>query len=177
VKGHHSVLLPALLAALLLASSLALTACDSSEGGSRTQPANGQPIAVSLDVQPQASAGETIALKLIVRNVSDRTVKLALGGQESEGFGGSHDFVVTLPGTTTEVWRWSHGKAFQAILSFKTLKPGKELVLTGEWDQRDNQGQAVAPGTYIVRGVLREGDPSKQVQTLETEPSTLSISR
>jgi len=55
------------------------------------------------------------------------------------------------------------------------VKPGEELALQGEWDQRDNQGRAVAPGSYLVRGAFREGDPG--VRTLETEPVTLSISR
>lgn len=165
----------AALTALLLASSLALAACNSSEGGSSLSPRGGETLAVSLDLQSQARVGETIPLKLIVRNVSDRPVELALGGQEADGFALSHDFVATLPGGT-EVWRWRHGGVAQSILSFKALEPGEELVLMGEWDQRDDQGQNVAPGTYLVRGVFTEGDPP-DVQTLETEPSTLSISR
>jgi len=163
------------LAALLLAASLALTACDSSESGSRTPPAGGKPIVVFLDVQPEAKVGETIPLKLIVRNVSDRRVELALGGQESDGFAASKDFVAVSLADQKEVWRWSHGKGVDGILGSKTLEPGEELALQGEWDQRDNQGRAVAPGSYLVRGAFREGDPG--VRTLETEPVTLSISR
>jgi hypothetical protein len=163
------------LAALLLASSLALAACESSGSKGSTSPGDVAGLVVSLNVDSQVRAGETVSLRLTVRNVSDRPVQLALAGQQSTGFADSYDLVVTRP-DGAEVWRFAHGQAFEGILSFKTLRPGEELILKGEWDQRDNRGHTVTPGTYLMRGVFKYGDPP-DVQTLETEPSTLSISR
>lgn len=122
------------LTALVLAFSLTLTACNTSDPG--------KSLVVSLDVQSQAKQGETVPLKLTVR------------------------------------------KVFQSIPSFKTLGPGEELVLKGEWDQRDSNGETVAPGTYLVRGIFSRGGwvlstetpPQTEVERLETRASTLTVS-
>jgi hypothetical protein len=53
------------------------------------------------------------------------------------GGGPAHDFVVTTPGGE-EVWHWMYAKISNAALYSKTLEPGEELLLTGEWEQVDN---------------------------------------
>ena len=36
----------------------------------------------------------------------------------------------------------------------KTLEPGEELELVGQWEQVDNKRVPVPSGTYLTRGVL-----------------------
>ena len=54
-------------------------------------------VTFSVEAAPQEPYGETVSLKLVIRNVSDRTV----------GFnrGHSNDFVVSAP-NGDEVWHW-----------------------------------------------------------------------
>jgi hypothetical protein len=103
-------------------------------------------------------------LKLKVKNVSQRPVEQALGGRPC------YDFIVSKP-DGTEVWRWSRGQVVQDILELKTLQAGEELEFAGEWKQRDNDGNAVPAGKYLVRGVLNADPPEK----LETKPKPLTI--
>jgi hypothetical protein len=159
--------------ALVLAWSLALAACGASEGASPESIGPEEGFIVLLEVPSEMSLGERVSLRLVVRNTSAEPLLLYLAGQESTGFAGSLDFVVSLPGGP-ELWRWSDGGESEAILSLINLDPGEELVLTGEWDQRDAQGNSVGPGEYVVRGFFMEGEwPDKR--THETEPRTLTI--
>ena len=64
-------------------------------------------------------------------------------------------------------------KFTQSILATKTLEPGEEVELTGEWEQVDNRGEPVPPGTYLVRGVGNMEPPEKLV----TEAHELEILR
>ena len=101
----------------------------------------------SLDMVPQASYGETVRMKLTLRNVSDEPVSFSLGGSPP------HDFVVTtLDGE--QVWHWKCSRIILALLGNETLEPGEALEFTGEWEQVDNRGEPVPPGTYLVRGIL-----------------------
>ena len=100
----------------------------------------------SLEVVPLAAYGETVSLKLTLRNSSDAPVQFDTGSAP-------HDFVVaTVHGQ--EVWHWRCGKVFPAILVERNLEPGEELVLVAEWEQMDNRGEPVPAGTYLIRGML-----------------------
>jgi len=125
----------------------------------------GPSLALWLEAKSEVRVGETADLKLKVRNSSDRLVELTLGGRPA------YDFVVTKP-DGMEVWSWLHGQVIQDILELKTLNPGEELEFAAEWEQVDNEGNPVPPGTYLVRGVLNTEPPQK----LETEPKQLIIS-
>ena len=107
-------------------------------------------------VVPQASYGETVQIKLTLRNVSDEPVSFYLGG------GPGHDFVVTTP-DGEEVWHSMCAKISNAALFSETLEPGEELEFIGEWEQVDNRGEPVPPGLYFVRGVLNMEPPQKLV--------------
>ena len=107
----------------------------------------------SLEVAPQASYGETVEIKLILRNVSDEPVRLVLGGRPP------FDFEVSTPGGE-QVWHWKCAKITHQPLDSKTLEPGEELEFVGEWEQVDNRGEPVPPGTYLMRGVLNVGRPN-----------------
>ena len=112
----------------------------------------------SLDVVSQAPYGETVRMKLTLRNVSDGTVNLVLGGRPPYGF------EVSTP-DGEQVWHWKCGKIINQPLDGKTLEPGEELEFVGEWEQVDNRGQPVPPGVYLVRGGLNLGPPNKKLVT------------
>jgi len=99
-------------------------------------------------VASEFSPGETITLELTVRNRSDLEAVLEFtSGQQS-------DFVVLDSGTTRVRWKWSHGKAFTQATTDLVFAPDQTRTITVQWDQRDNDGLAIAPGNYEARGVL-----------------------
>ena len=110
----------------------------------------------SLEVVPQAAYGETVGLKLSLRNVSGEPVSFYLGGRPP------YDFVVSTA-EGEQVWRWKCAKITLLPLDSETLAPGEELEFIGEWEQVDNRGGAVPPGAYLVRGVLDLDWPEKLV--------------
>ena len=107
----------------------------------------------SLDVVSQAPYGETVQMKLILRNVSDGTVSFVLGGRPP------YDFVVSTA-DGEQVWNWKCGQIIEEPLDGKTLEPGEELEFVGEWEQVDNRGEPVPPGVYLVRGGLNLDPPN-----------------
>ena len=96
----------------------------------------------SLEVVSQAPYGETVRMKLTLRNVSDGTVNLVLGGRPP------YDFEVSTP-DGEQVWHWKCAKITNQPLDGKTLEPGEELEFVGEWEQVDNRGEPVPPGVYL----------------------------
>ena len=110
----------------------------------------------SLEVVFQAPYGETVQMELTLRNVSDGTVNFVLGGRPP------YDFVVSTA-DGGQVWHWKCAKITLLPLDSKTLEPGEELEFVGEWEQVDNRGEPVPPGTYLVRGVLNLDPPEKLV--------------
>ena len=68
----------------------------------------------SLEVVDQASYGETVSMKLTLRNVSDKPVDFLTGGRPP------HDFVVSTP-DGEQVWHWKCAKIIQLPLDNQTL--------------------------------------------------------
>jgi hypothetical protein len=64
-----------------------------------------------------------------------------------------YDFIVTKEGR--EIWYWSRDRVFAMMMDQMVLKPGESLRYTETWDQRDNEGAWVPPGSYRVVGVLK----------------------
>ena len=115
-----------------------------------------QAVDYSLELVPQAPYGETVEMKLTLRNAGDEPVSFYLGGSPA------YDFVVS----TTDgelVWHWMCAKFALASLGNETLEPGEELEFIGEWEQIDNRGEPVPPGVYSVRAVLNLDPPEKLV--------------
>jgi len=165
VRWQTSVRHPLWLTGLLLVALISFGGCTREDKGDGQEPVS-QSLVLKLEAPTGVRLGETVPLKLKVKNAGDRPAQLTLGGRPA------YDFVVTGP-EGTEVWRWSHGQFNQAILQLTTLKPAKELEFTGEWSQLDNDGNPVPPGSYRVRGILHMDPPQK----LETDPKPLLISR
>ena len=113
-------------------------------------------ISYSLELVPQAPYGETVRMKLTLRNVGDGPVSFLLGGLPA------YDLVVSTPDGEL-VWHWMCAKITLLSLDPETLEPGEELEFVGKWEQIDNRGEPVPPGTYLVRGVLNLDPPEKLV--------------
>ena len=71
----------------------------------------------------------------------------------------AYDFVVT-KSDGDGVWHWKCGRITQQALDSRTLGPGEELELIGDWEQVDNRGEPLLPGTYLAHGVLNFGPPN-----------------
>ena len=109
--------------------------------------------AYSLDVVSQVPYGGTVRMKLTLQNVTNEQVKVALGGKPA------YDFVVTTS-DGEGVWKWKCGRITNDVLDSETLDPGEKLEFIGDWEQVDNRGEPVPPGTYLMRGVLNVGRPN-----------------
>ena len=120
----------------------------------------------SLDVVSQAPYGETVQMKLTLRNVSDEPVSFVLGGRPP------FDFEVSTP-DGEQVWNWKCGQIIEEPLDGKTLEPGEELEFVGEWEQVDNRGEPVPHGIYEVRGVFSLESP----EVLVTEAQEIEVLR
>ncbi len=126
----------------------------------------------SLEAVSRVTYGETVRMKLTIQNATDEPVAFVLGGRPP------YDFVVTTPGGEG-VWFWMCGKITNSVRDGKTLEPGEKLELVGEWEQVDNRGEPVPPGTYVVRGVLTLGQtdlgPPDEVLVTETHELQVQI--
>lgn len=125
-------------------------------------------IHASVEVAPQVAYGETVRMKLTLRNVSDKPVGLFYGH-------GSDNFVVTTP-DGEDIWHWTCAKAFITVMLTTTLEPGDVLDYTGEWEQVNYQGEAVPPGVYTVHGAFHlSWSDSGQFVHLFTPPHQLEV--
>ena len=115
-----------------------------------------QAVDYSLELVPQAPYGETVEMKLRLRNVGDGPVSFYLGGSPA------YDFVVSTADGEL-VWHWMCAKITLLSLGPETLEPGEELEFVGEWEQIDNRGGPVPSGVYSVRAVLNLDPPEKLV--------------
>jgi hypothetical protein len=157
----------------ILAALVGFAACGGDSGDQ-----GAQAVSLSLQVPSPVRAAETVALTLILKNESDAPVELGLTGREDSGF--CRDFVVSTP-DGADLWRFidPDTMACESILSPRTLGPGEELTLGGEWNQTDTLGTPVAAGGYLVRGILGirldVSTPDERGLTLETEAKSLVI--
>ncbi len=85
--------------------------------------------------------GETVSLVFTVKNIGQRRVEFLAGPPYADA---------KALRANTEVWRWSAGKVFPAIIGEISLQPGEVETYVLEWDQKDAQGNYVAAGTYTV---------------------------
>lgn len=122
-----------------------------------------QSLALWLEVPSEVRTGETVPLKLAVKNISEHPVTIHHGRP-------AYDFIVTRS-SGKGVWRWA--TAIEDILILTTLNPGEELEFAAEWDQRDFYGNRVPVGTYFVQGILMASE--EPVREPRTKPERLII--
>jgi hypothetical protein len=112
-----------------------------------TPAGDGNPV-VTIEFPETVSAGATIPITMRIANTSSEPLELYLHGREA-----TYDFIVTSSDGDI-VWRRLEGQTVQAILRVDVLAPGQALELRESWNQRDNAGKRVAPGSYYIRGTL-----------------------
>ncbi|MFZ5631571.1 MAG: BsuPI-related putative proteinase inhibitor [Bacillota bacterium] len=89
--------------------------------------------------------GETVNITLFKINVSRTARRLFYTT------GQRFDFeAVRADGTV--VWRWSEGRVFTQETATIILQPGESQTFRASWDQRNRQGNLVAPQTITIRG-------------------------
>ena len=119
--------------------------------------------AYSVEAQPRARHGETVDLKLIIRNQTSEPAHI-YGGRNS------FDFVISNE-SGENVWHWQCGKVTTLVLRSQWVSPDKPLEFTGDWEQIDMKGHPVPPGIYHIRGALDMDYPERLV----TDPITIEI--
>ena len=108
---------------------------------------DGNPV-VTINAPENVAAGAAIPIIMRVENTSGEPLELYLHGREA-----TYDFIVTSADGDI-VWRRLEGEILQAILRVEVLAPGQELEFRHSWNQRDNSGKRIAPGSYVIRGIL-----------------------
>jgi len=127
-------------------------------------------IAAALDVsltvrKERFDRGETIPMRLVIRNHSARTLSLPFrSGQQ-------FDFQVLQEGRV--IWNWANERSFTQALTTLTLKPDEEVVFSVRWNQETNSGRRINPGRYTVRGILASDLRGQEVLSEQT----ITISR
>ena len=121
-------------------------------------------LSIELAVPAEVRTGEIVTVTMRVRNRGARSVDLALLGRSP-----TLDVIVTRA-TGETVWQRLEHEVIPSILALRVLAPGEQLEVTARWDQRGRAGSAVAPGPYLVRGLLlTDGAP------LEAPPASLRL--
>ena len=124
-------------------------------------------IEFSLEAASRVPYGETVRMKLTLRNVSDEGVQFFAGRKPRPDF-----LVATEDGEV--IWNQKCGQiGLQPMSALKNLEPGEELAFVGEWEQADYRGEPVPAGTYLVIGVLNLKFPER----LTTSPHQLQVLR
>lgn len=123
-----------------------------------------QLLKMQLEIPAKAQVGESIPLKLKVKNTGWYPVELTLGGRPPYNFIVSNEH-------GSEIWSWTSENPMLLIIDVKTFPPREELEFATEWQQVDSWGNTIPPGTYLVKGVLNLEPP----EILETESRQLII--
>jgi hypothetical protein len=150
--------LTTLLLALVIGS-----ACGGDRAGSgeavRDSAASSGPLALLLDVPATVRAGEEvpIAITLVNRGASATVVGAV-----------SPDVVVTRE-DGTEVWRRSRHEP-SAPAGATTLRPNEMRGSGSSWNQRDDAGRTVAPGTYRIRAEATEMELASEARVVTIAP-------
>jgi hypothetical protein len=100
---------------------------------------------------PKASVqvGEPATIRLVLRNVGARDTALSLVGSVEQRFD-----ILVLDSAGREIWSRLHQQDIDLGRIVLPLNVGDSLVFTDQWNQRDNSGRPVSPGSYEVRGHL-----------------------
>lgn len=151
---------------VLVPVGLALAACSSTREPERSLADSVPP--GSLDsVQPRAlrsrlpsgvsarvdlpkadvAVGEPVTIRLVLRNGGSHEEELAFVSGANQRID-----VMVLDSAGREVWSRLYHQDIDLGRIVVRLRAGDSLVFTERWNQRDNEGRPVTPGTYTVQG-------------------------
>jgi hypothetical protein len=106
------------------------------------------PVVVDIAAAGEVQSGGVLPVGLTMRNVTSDSVLVNLGGLPDW----HHDVVVNSEDGAL-VWQRITG-ARSLPLRAVWLAPLETLEFTTEWTLVDNEGNAVPPGEYVVRGTI-----------------------
>lgn len=105
------------------------------------------PVGLLLDVPARVRVGEEVAIAATLVNRGDASESVPASGP---------DIVITRA-DGAEVWRRSRHAGGADAAPPAALKPNEMRGSGYTWDQRDDGGRQVAPGTYRVRATIPSG--------------------
>lgn len=119
---------------------------------------------LTLQVEPAIQLGQTLQLKLKLKNICNQTAIIYLSGNPA------YDFAVT-DSEGIEQWRWLQGKAIAMSLMVLPIEPGQEHIFEATWDLIAKTGEQLQAGHYTIQGFLKGEWPN----TYQTEAIPLDI--
>ena len=122
---------------------------------------------LTLKAPARARSGEPVPLVFTVTNVGRMPLTLQLLGRTP-----SADFRIS-DSRGRLVWSLLRGQTLLGALRLFPLDAGKSLSFREKWNQHTDAGRPVAPGKYLIRGVLLTDDP----KGLASPPARLLIER
>jgi hypothetical protein len=122
---------------------------------------------LSLEAPARIRSGEPVPLVFAVTNAGGTPLTLHLLGRAP-----SADFRIS-DSRGRLVWSRLRGQTLLGALRLFPLDARKSLSFREVWHQRTDAGRPVAPGQYLIRGVLLTDDP----EGLASPPARLLIER
>lgn len=132
----------------LMAITLASAQAQTPNSGSKTAPV--LITGVKTDKKTY-SLGAPVKITFTVENKSDKDISIDFPT------GQRYDIWIEKDGN--EVWRWSHGMMFTQAFGKMALKAGGKKTYEQIWQQVDNDGKQVSPGTYSVMARIASVSP------------------
>lgn len=97
------------------------------------------------DPESKFATGEPVQMTLTLTNCAHQPVRLFYRDSQRYEF-------VAEDEDGNEVWRWSRDQAFAQEKGEETIASAEKVDYTESWDQRNNDGEQVAPGRYKIFG-------------------------
>lgn len=131
-----------------------MVGCRGSSDEESTIPPTATPSDLALAINVGQVDGDSVPLQLVLRNSSSTSQTFSLAGTKESDYIGTYDIAVTAKGDDKVVWNWMYDKTGYDSLQFVTLAPGEQLSWDPDWNRRDNQGNMVEPGVYVLSATL-----------------------
>ena len=112
---------------------------------------NGKPVT-------ELEYGKSVRFVLELINLTNTTVEFTFPSSKQ------YDFEVRDAGNQL-VWIWSHDQMFTQAETSIILDAEGKIKFTPLWDQKDNKGNQVKPGSYTVTGMIMVSGPEIQKQS------------
>jgi hypothetical protein len=128
-------------------------------------------LSLELRVPSPVGYGQPVPLTLLVRNTSTRPVWLETGDRNY-----AFNFSIA-PAEDEAIWNRLNSLRDPrlAILKMNAIAPGDSMQFQDTWDQHDDRGKQVAPGTYVVRGALNTQQDRSDRFDMTAESKTFTI--
>jgi hypothetical protein len=134
-----------------------------------TQPPSTIPgLTAQLEAPASARSGDSITLRMVLRNETASPVALPAMSPGNEAF----DLIMrTAEGKT--VWRHLAGQYISGVGQSRVVQPGETVTYEASWNGRGADGVPLRPGSYIVTGRLVD---SLDKAVISTRDVTITVS-